>query len=330
MTAARRGAGAILAVLLPSAAAAGDRDWIEIRSRHFTVVSDAGEKTARETALELERMRAVFKALLPWTARAERPIRAIAARELATIQVPGRREALSFYARGPESDLMGLATDAVHLGSFGVGFGVRENRYEAAYRGYAEAALAAVLGDAVPPWYRDGVVAVFANVDIRGSAAEVGRVAPGYMLALRGEPEPPRGGMFDKPRYTMMAAESLLPVTQLVSMPQPARAQSWALAHFLMFGENGAHRPTMDRLGELLRAGRSPAEATTEALGDLAALDARYRAFVKAKKFRFQRMELGETDTKAWPARPVPAAEADAALARYREAIGATPDAPLD
>src|ERR1700675_2977756 len=46
------------------AAAADSNPWLEIRSTHFTVVTDAGEKKGREVALRFEQMRAVFATLL--------------------------------------------------------------------------------------------------------------------------------------------------------------------------------------------------------------------------------------------------------------------------
>jgi len=38
--------------------------WVEIRSPHFSVITDAGEKRGRDAAFHFEQMRAVFGALL--------------------------------------------------------------------------------------------------------------------------------------------------------------------------------------------------------------------------------------------------------------------------
>src|SRR5580704_15995008 len=46
------------------AAFAGEPQWMEIRSPHFSVVTDAGEKRGREVAMRFEQMRAVFGALM--------------------------------------------------------------------------------------------------------------------------------------------------------------------------------------------------------------------------------------------------------------------------
>src|ERR1700730_5124067 len=54
----------LLLITFVSYSYAGEAEWIEVRSPHFSVVTDAGEKRGRETALKFEQMRAVFGALL--------------------------------------------------------------------------------------------------------------------------------------------------------------------------------------------------------------------------------------------------------------------------
>ena len=50
--------------LLPSTLQAAEPKWLEVRSAHFTVITDAGDKKGREVALRFEQMRAVFGQLL--------------------------------------------------------------------------------------------------------------------------------------------------------------------------------------------------------------------------------------------------------------------------
>ena len=63
--------GKRIILLLPlfTAALAPARDkpenWLEIRSQHFTVVTNANEKTGRHIADQFERMRSVFHAAFP-------------------------------------------------------------------------------------------------------------------------------------------------------------------------------------------------------------------------------------------------------------------------
>ena len=48
----------------PLAFAKDETKWIEVRSPHFSVMTDAGEKRGREVALRLEQMRGVFGQLI--------------------------------------------------------------------------------------------------------------------------------------------------------------------------------------------------------------------------------------------------------------------------
>src|SRR5258706_3413244 len=43
---------------------AADSGWLEVRSPHFTVITDAGEKRGHEVAFRLEQMEAVFAGFL--------------------------------------------------------------------------------------------------------------------------------------------------------------------------------------------------------------------------------------------------------------------------
>jgi hypothetical protein len=55
-------AGGIAAVSVPSFA--GEAQWVEVKSPHFSVVTDGGEKRGRDVAVRFEQMRAVYGALL--------------------------------------------------------------------------------------------------------------------------------------------------------------------------------------------------------------------------------------------------------------------------
>src|SRR5581483_7794187 len=51
-------------LVLGNFALAGDAPWIRIKSEHFSVVTDAGERRGREVALHFEQMRGVFGTLM--------------------------------------------------------------------------------------------------------------------------------------------------------------------------------------------------------------------------------------------------------------------------
>lgn len=52
-----RGHFLLVPLCLVASAFAGEPAWVEVRSPHFSVVTDAGEKRRREVALRFEQMR---------------------------------------------------------------------------------------------------------------------------------------------------------------------------------------------------------------------------------------------------------------------------------
>jgi hypothetical protein len=49
-----------VSILFPFQPSGAKQEWVEVRSPNFIVVSNAGEKEARKTAVHFEQIRAVF------------------------------------------------------------------------------------------------------------------------------------------------------------------------------------------------------------------------------------------------------------------------------
>jgi len=85
-----RSASALLAfacLLTPHRALAGDDTWVDVRSPHFVVISNAGEKRARNMAWQFEQVQALLRRLWPWaTGSFERPLVVYAARDERTMR----------------------------------------------------------------------------------------------------------------------------------------------------------------------------------------------------------------------------------------------------
>src|SRR5688572_24268259 len=74
-----------LCTSVPSSARA--QAFVEVMSPNFTVVSDAGDKRARDVAWQFEQIRAAIIAGWPWArATLDRPITVVAARNEATMK----------------------------------------------------------------------------------------------------------------------------------------------------------------------------------------------------------------------------------------------------
>src|ERR1019366_2786237 len=62
-----------LAVLAAPALCASHETWVEVRSPHFIVVSNAGEKQARQTAIHFEQIRMLFRQMIAFAQKAPSP-----------------------------------------------------------------------------------------------------------------------------------------------------------------------------------------------------------------------------------------------------------------
>jgi hypothetical protein len=341
---ARRPGAAVLIVaggLAASPAAAAERPWVEVRSAHFVVVTDAGESQGRDLAFQFEQGRSVFNALWPWArqgtdrefvvlgTRDEDALRALAP---AYFKAHGGTHPEGVYVSGADADYVALRLDVSRRSD------VRVNPYKMAFSGYADNRIARQFQGRAPLWLREGLSELYGNTLILEKEVQVGRVIPWHLERLSGRIDDdtiaPSDGL-DNRRQGRVATSALLPLPRLLTMRRddpeiasdPARwhfaAQSWALVHYLMFGDGGKHRAKFNRLAGLLQSGASAEEATASALGDVSALTDGYRDYVTRPVYQFQKVPIDiEVGKEKWPARPLALAEGEVFRARFLAAMG--------
>jgi tetratricopeptide (TPR) repeat protein len=286
-----------LLALAPSVAAAQPDRWLELRSPHFVVVSNAGEEKARSVARELERAREVFRGILD-TARsdARRPVVVLAVRnedglgELLPqfLERKGPRPAAAYWM-GPHEHHLALRADVS-----------ADERARRVFHEYVHLLTHLNVPDP-PAWLDEGLSELWGTVVVEGGTVEVGRPAPDHLKTLR-------------------ARRAWIPLDELLAMDAPdARdskrvsmfyAQSWALTHCLVLGA------CLDRTGgaaaslelappayvDELREGTGPIDAARLAFGDLAALEETLSEYVRAGRFRALRIVAHPQDGEDDPA----------------------------
>jgi len=262
--------------------AAPDR-WIEIRSAHFTVLSDADEATAAGVARQFERFRAALRQLWPW-ARVDpgAPIVVYAARSEASLrellpwlweESDGARPRGIFLSRGDRS-YVALRTD-LPVPRSGEG-----SPFHVLYHEYTHLVLDLNFDD-LPLWLHEGLAEFLGATFIDDDGVELGRPIPAHVLLLR--------------------EHRLMPTAELLQVPRDSAeyagegadlfyAQSWALVHSLMEGgpdEGG-------RLGEYLklrRDGRGDTKAARRVLGDASELHRALEGHVR-ERIQSRRLSL--------------------------------------
>jgi hypothetical protein len=115
-----RHAALVLCVMIAaSPAAAAPPPWIEVKSAHFMVISDAGEKAARKTAWQFEQIRLALLQVWPWAKiDSGDPFVVFAARDENTLRTLGphywegkRYRPVSFFIHGDDREYIALRID---------------------------------------------------------------------------------------------------------------------------------------------------------------------------------------------------------------------------
>ncbi len=195
------------------------QNWVEVRSPHFSVVTDAGERRGREVALRFEQMRSVFGTLILRKAVSiPVPVQVVAFRN-----TKGLRQFVPLW-KGKPIEVAGL-----YLGSDDRNFILldlsSEGRWETVFHEYAH-----MLLDANYPstqlWFDEGFAQYYSTIRITNKEVQIG--APPETV----------GYVFRQNRF--------LPVVDLFSVHHQSGdynesggrrnmfyAQSWLLVHYL-------------------------------------------------------------------------------------------------
>ncbi|MCU0257291.1 MAG: hypothetical protein MUF60_11190 [Vicinamibacterales bacterium] len=236
---------AFMAAWLLVAALAGDGvaapAWVRVSSPNFTVVSNAGERSARGVAWQFEQVRAVLQRLWPWAQLdTGRPILIFALRDEASVRAlapsywehKGGLRPATVFLNAPDRHYVILRTD--------IDASQRDvNPYRLAYWSYIGIVLDATFGRPLPPWFTRGLAEVMSNTIVRGDDLTFGQVVPWHLRRLQ------QGSRL--PLDQVMGATSDSKFLEDASWLELFDASAWALVHYLMFGEQGANIPRLNK-----------------------------------------------------------------------------------
>lgn len=111
---------------------------------------------------------------------------------------------------------------------------------------------------------------------------------------------------------------------EYTSGDKPGRfdAQSWALMHFLIFGDKGVRRPKLSQFMKLVSTGVDVDVAMREAFGKISDLEADFVTYIGRNIFSFLQVEVDATvKRESFPNRPLSASESAARLALFHVAM---------
>ena len=306
----------LASALLGTMGRAADRQWIEVKSPHFIVATDDGERVARDLAWQFEQVREVIRQICPWApAEVPKPYLVLAVRD-----ENGMKALLpQFWDRldGPRySSYSTNAQDRVYVAMRADVLGENTqitNPYQPAFWSYASVAINAGLSRNLPLWFARGLADVLSNASVSNSTVDIGMPYPSKLMILNNS-------------QRLRLRELLTADATSPWMRDPARmptfdAQAWAFVHFLMYGENGAHRARVDQFVTALTRGASAAAATDAAFRDLEALEGAFSIYMKRPTFSYQRLKVqASVKRETFPSRKISPAQSAATRALFHVA----------
>jgi tetratricopeptide (TPR) repeat protein len=312
----RWGAALPLACALSMGDARAEGRWVEVKSPHFRVLTDAGEKEGRNVATGFEQLRKLFAAMDDMRVDPPAPIVIVATRDEA-----GLKELLpSFWERRGGMRPGGVFLAGTEKHHIALRLDVDpEFRDDIVYHEYVHL-IVRLNFKQLPVWLNEGLAEFYAGTRVRDGSVLFGIVNDGRLAVLREGVPLPLADLFaidDGSReYNEESRASIL------------YAESALLTHYFMVGDRGAHRNKLTDYMRLLSQGVPDPQAQAQAFGDLKALQKAFFSYVHRYRFAALKAPLDLSGSTA-TARTMSEAEVLAVrgefLARYWRAEEARP-----
>jgi tetratricopeptide (TPR) repeat protein len=295
--------------------------WIEVRSPHFTVVSNASEGTARNIAWQFEQFRSAIEKAFPWArVQLSRPVLVIAAKDENTMRALAPRywergnqiHPVSVFAPAADRYYITLRADVHAVETEGI---TPINPYQPAYWIYTTLSLESAFRHGLPLWIREGLSEVLSNTIVTPNELEFGRPMPALLTELQ-------HGRFSLDQLISITSDSAVYTRET----ERARftAQSWALMQYLLFGSSDreAQSARVDEIARLVLSGASSAQAIEKVFGSVKALEDAWSLYVGQGFFRYASVKVDTTvSAKSFQARSLGAAQSAAARAGFHAAM---------
>lgn len=283
MTCSARVVAAAIVLLLPLSVPAralpkeGDA-WIRLDTDHFVVFSNAGERVARRTASNLERLRDVLSQIAAGTQ--------LGSPQPMYIYLFGSRSSLAPYrpaVNGKPMDVDGFFYSREDAEYMALRADAGEATDDILYHEYLHYVLRNNFAN-LPVWLNEGMAELYATFQATDDYADIGRPSANHIQWLR--------------------ENSLIPLAQLFAMDRSSKdynegyrrgvfyAETWALVHYLTLGNETRAAQTGQFFHEMSQ-GVPAQEAFRRAFNtDEAVLEKELRDYVHRRLFNYKRFPV--------------------------------------
>ncbi|MGA8162304.1 MAG: tetratricopeptide repeat protein [Acidobacteriaceae bacterium] len=291
----------LFALAVPAVARDAGSPWIEVRSAHFTVITDTGDHDGRHLADQFERMRWLFQTLFPQKrVDPPTPIVVVAVRSRKEMQAleptaylaKNAVDLAGLFLREPEKNIILLRLDTDE-----------EHPYSTVYHEFTHL----VLGTGgMPLWLNEGLAQFFQNTDIRDKDVLFGQISAADLAEVQHNPLIPLPVLFEvdanSPYYHQEDKGSLF------------YAESWLLTHYLMIRDFREHTSHVSEYTGLVSQNVDPVTAATRAFGDLHQLQTALQGYTNLLSYTVLRLSSAAApiDSKSLTVTPLTLPQADA------------------
>jgi tetratricopeptide (TPR) repeat protein len=283
------------------AASDPNQGWVEVRTPHFTVATNAGEKDGRRIASQFEQIRAMFQAAFNSQLRVDpaQPIIILAAKNEATMKllvpedwsVKGHVHHSGMYQEGEDKHYVIMRLDAEG-----------NNPFHTLYHEYTHALLHLNFSD-LPLWLDEGLAEFFGNSTLGTKESRTGTINEGHLYILN------QNKLL--PVETLLQVDHKSPYYNEANRASVFYAESWALVHYLMLDPDARQRQLLGKFLQAWNTSGNQIDAAREAFGDPKAFGQLLERYARQTSFQYGLVKAAQTSNDAnYSVRAIPPAEA--------------------
>jgi tetratricopeptide (TPR) repeat protein len=258
-------AAAIAAVVTPRAAAKDK--WVNLHTKNFNIVSNADEGATRQLASNLEQFRYVFSQLFSIKGVAPVPVTVI------VFKSDGAFKPFKPLYNGKPSNIAGYFQRGEDENIIALNIAGNEQRsMSVIYHEYTHL-LTSYTARPWPVWLLEGLAELYSTFEVDKNKVTLGMPVSNHVYFLREQKF--------VPLQTLFQVDHKSPIYNERDKQGVFYAESWALAHYLMFGDKSVRQPQLVEFVKLFNSGVDSNKAFSEAFKtDYAAMEKALRRYI--------------------------------------------------
>lgn len=298
-------------------AAEKPQKWLEVKSPHFVVATNANEKPGRRVADQFERIRSVFLTAFPhMRVDPSGPIIVLATKDEASFKElepadwrkKGQLQRAGMFLRGEEKNYVLFRMDVDP-----------QERDHIIYHEYTHMLLDLNM-QSVPLWLDEGLAEFYGNSEIRENEALLGKPDATYVQILRTTKL--------LPFETLFSVDHSSPYYNEQHRGTIFYAESWALTHYLMMKGYKQKKSALGEFTTMLTRGVDKDTAATGAFGSLNKLQDDLTAYLRQFSMNYLKAKVQtEKEEDSFGVRELTSAESAAARGDFLVHVQAYPEA---